>query len=401
MTSKIRTLDNLPKVHNKNPLVFLRLDLNVPMKNGHITDTTRIDAALPTIRWLMERDYKVVACSHLGRPKGKGYEKDFSLAPVAEKLAELLTVDVVFCQDYMEDGFSKITHDLKPNQFILLENLRFFKQEQEGDTNFAQRLSLGMDFYVNDAFGTSHRADASIVAVAKQFSPENRAAGLLVAKEMEFLESSLMNPQPPVVAIFGGSKVSDKIQVLQKFTSLANHFLIGGAMSYTFLKFLGHSVGASKIEEDKLATVEAIFKAAEARKVKIHLPLDHICGTQYSEAASQITCPSVSISDNLIGLDIGPKTQKHYDTMIKSAKLVIWNGPMGVFEWSSFAEGTKSVATSMSQCAATTIVGGGDTAAAVSQFQLANAMSHVSTGGGASLELLEGKDLPGISVLRL
>lgn len=319
---------------------------------------------------------------------------------MASKLAELLAIDVLLCQDYLEDGFSKITHDLKSDQMVLLENLRFFSQEQKGDPVFAQRLCQGMDFYVNDAFGTCHRPDASMVAVAKNFSPEHRAAGFLVEKEMKFLESALLNPQPPVVAIFGGAKVSDKIAVLQKFTSLANHYLIGGAMSYTFLKYMGHTVGNSKVEEDKFPIVESILKAAEARKVQVHLPLDHVCGAQFAEDTTKTIFSGKDIPPGWMGLDIGPKTQEYFSSIIQTGKLVIWNGPMGVFEWEAFGAGTRAVASALSQSPGTTIVGGGDSAAAITQLGLASTVSHVSTGGGASLELLEGKELPGITVLR-
>ena len=399
--SRLRTLDDLKLDSADASPVFVRLDLNVPLKKGQISDDTRIRAALPTLKWLLERKCRIVACSHLGRPKGEGFEADFSLAPVGERLAELLEQEVLLCPDYLEDGFQKILNDLAPGQIILLENLRFNKEEQAGDYNFAKKLAKGLNYYVNDAFGTSHRADASIVAVAEQFSPEKRAAGFLVKNEIEFLEGAFHNPQAPVTAIFGGSKVSDKIAILQKFTSIANNMLIGGAMAYTFLKFLGKDVGKSRVEEDKLHLVADIFKAAEARRVKIYLPEDHLCASEFLETATAIHCGSADIPANLMGLDIGPKTARQYATVIENSKVVIWNGPMGVFEWDAFATGSRAVAEALTRCPGVTIVGGGDSAAAIAKFGLASQVSHVSTGGGASMELLEGKDLPGIRLLRV
>lgn len=400
MASKLRTLDDLSFVPGSRPVVFLRLDLNVPMKKGVITDTTRITAALPTIRWLQERGARIVACSHLGRPKGEGFESEYSLTSVGESLAAELQTDVLLCPDFLEDGFGKIVGDLQPDQLILLENLRFHKEEQKGDRSFAEALAKHMEFYVNDAFGTCHRPDASILAVAERFPLEKRAAGYLIGKEIAFLEGAFQNPQPPVTAIFGGSKVSDKIQLILKFTSIANHMLIGGAMAYTFLKFLGKDVGKSRVEEDKLSLVGDIMRAAEARSVKIHLPIDHLCASEFSESVLPVACNTESIPAELMGLDIGHKTADHFASIIEKSKVVIWNGPMGVFEWPAFDEGTRKVAESLTRCKGTTIVGGGDSAAAITKFGLQNRVSHVSTGGGASMELLEGRDLPGIRVLR-
>jgi phosphoglycerate kinase len=382
------------------PVVFLRLDLNVPLKAGVVTDETRITAALPTINWLLEKGCRVVMCSHLGRPKGDGFEKEFSLSPVGEKIAAHLGKDVLLCGDYLMDGFDRIVQQLGANQLVLLENLRFHKQEQKGDKDFAKVLAKGMDFYVNDAFGTCHRADASMVAVAEEFPLERRCAGLLVQKEIDFLEGAFRNPQAPVTAIFGGAKVSDKIAILQKFTSIANNMIIGGAMAYTFLRYMGHNVGKSRVEEDKLSLVGEILRAAEARKVKIILPVDHVCATEFAEGTMPITCNTADIPDNLMGLDIGPRSSAIFADAIRSSKVVVWNGPMGVFEWDAFATGSRSVAEALAQCEGSTIVGGGDSAAAIVAFGLADKVSHVSTGGGASMELLEGKELPGIRVLR-
>lgn len=400
MANRIRTLEDLDFSSNSHPVVFLRLDLNVPIKNGKIKDETRIQGAIPTIKWLLEKNTKIILCSHLGRPKGIGFEEEFSLAPVGVRLAELLNVEVVLAHDYIEDGFNKIVYDLKPGQIILLENLRFHKEEQAGNESFAKKLASCAQYYVNDAFGTCHRADASIFAVAECFPIENRAAGFLITKEMKFLEDSFRNPKAPVTAIFGGSKVSDKIEILRKFTTIANNILIGGAMAYTFLKYKGISVGKSLVEDDKLALVGEIFKAAENRNVKIYLPEDHICGTEFSENVEAVPVNTTNIPPHLMGLDIGTQTAKTFSKIIENSNVVIWNGPMGVFEMNSFSNGTQSVAEAMSHCNGITIVGGGDSAAAIVKFNMQNKVSHVSTGGGASMELLEGKELPGIKVLR-
>jgi phosphoglycerate kinase len=400
MANPIRTLSDLDFSQSNNPVVFLRLDLNVPLKNGNVTDDTRIVAALPTIKWLLEKKAKIVMCSHLGRPKGTGFEEAFSLAAVGEKLAELLNVEIFLFQNYLEDGFSKMIADLRENQIILLENLRFHAEEQKGDASFAKRISQYADFYVNDAFGTCHRADASMVAVADCFPKNKRAAGFLVEKEMKFLEEAFKNPAAPVTAIFGGSKVSDKIELIKKFTHIANNIIIGGAMAYTFLKYKGVEVGKSRVENDKLHLVEEIFNAAEKRNVKIYLPEDHLCAAEFAETAMPVKVTSANIPLDMMGLDIGERTQDIYAKVIAQSKVVIWNGPMGVFEWNSFDKGTKKVAQAMADCEGTTIVGGGDSAAAVAKFNLQSKMVHVSTGGGASMELLEGKELPGIHMLR-
>jgi phosphoglycerate kinase len=405
MALQLRTLEdiNWAKLEadlGRAPAVFLRLDLNVPLKNGVIADDNRIRAALPTLNYLMEKGAKIVACSHLGRPKGEGFEKEFSLAAVGEKLAEHLGCDVLLCPDYAEDGFSKIVEGLGKGQIILLENLRFHKEEQKGDKDFAKTIAKSLDCYVNDAFGTCHRADASMVAVAEQFAPHLRAAGFLIQKEMQFLEDAFKSPAAPVTAVFGGSKVSDKIDILQKFTQIANNIVIGGAMAYTFLKYMGFDVGKSRVEQDKLHLVEEILKSAEARRVRILLPVDHVCADAFDAKALPFAVTTQSIPEHLMGLDIGPKTCEMFADVIRTSKVVMWNGPMGVFEWEAFSNGTRAVATALSECRGVSIVGGGDSAAAIAQFGLQNSVSHVSTGGGASLELLEGKELPGIKVLR-
>jgi len=401
MIKRIRTLEDLNFSSNSQPVVLLRLDLNVPIKKGKITDETRILAALPTIKWLLEKNAKIIACSHLGRPKGVGFEEEFSIAPVGARIAELLNLDVVLSHDYIEDGFGKIVYDLKPNQIILLENLRFHKEEQAGNESFAKKLARHADYYVNDAFGTCHRADASIFASAECFPIEKRSAGFLIAREVQFLEEAFRAPKAPVTAIFGGSKVSDKIEILRKFTSIANNMIIGGAMAYTFLKFKGKNIGKSRVEEDKMSLVEEIFKAAEKRNVKIYLPEDHLCGAEFAENVTPVVVNSSDIPDGLMGLDIGAHSANVFKNVIENSKVVVWNGPMGVFEFDAFSKGTKAVAEAMSHCDGTTIVGGGDSTAAIVKFNLQDKVTHVSTGGGASMELLEGKELPGIKVLRM
>ena len=410
MTAKLRNLEDLAaalassSVAGKAPVVFLRLDLNVPLKEARISDDTRIKAALPTINWLLERDARIVACSHLGRPSGKGFEAEYSLEPVGARLAALLGKEVLLVPDPLDVAAERIVAGMEPAQIVLLENLRFWKEEKDGDVAFAKRLARLAQFYVNDAFGTAHRPDASVLAVAQCFPTECRAAGLLVEKEIEFLEGAFLRPKPPVTAVFGGAKVSDKIDVLLKFTEIANNIIIGGAMSYTFLSQMGVKVGASRTEADKLDVVARIREAAEKRNVQIHLPIDHVAATSFAESATPVAVETRAIGDGLMGLDIGPRTQAAFAAVIKSSKVVVWNGPMGVFEWPAFATGTRAVAdalvTATSESGTVTIVGGGDSAAAIAQFGLESRVSHVSTGGGASLELLEGKRLPGIECLR-
>ena len=412
----IRRLQNLKfeTTPQNEKVAFVRLDFNVPLqldaskKRGNIenqwliTDDTRIKAALPTLEYLLKQKVKIIACSHLGRPKGKGFENEHSLAPVAERLALLLNKEILLVNDYLDTDFLKIVSDLNPEEeIILLENLRFNKEEKSGDVEFAEKLARPASFYINDAFGTCHRAHASMVAVAECFPAKKRAAGFLIQKELEFLETSFKNPKPPVTAIFGGAKVSDKIGLLKKFTGIANNIIIGGAMSYTFLKNLGFDVGKSRVEGGKDALINDFFKSAKERGVKIYLPEDHVCAEQFEETATAVDVSTQNIPANLMGLDIGKKTRKTYAKIIEQSSLVLWNGPMGVFEWEEFSRGTQAVAGAMARCSGTTVVGGGDSAAAIHKFGLQDNVSHVSTGGGATLEFLEGKSLPGLRVLRI
>jgi len=405
---------NFESAPQDKKVVFVRLDLNVPLQldsssNSRdnaasqwiITDDLRIDAALPTLEYLFKQNVKIIACSHLGRPKGIGFEADFSLAPVAERLALKLNKEILLVEDYLDTDFLKIVSDLNPEtEMILLENIRFNKEEKLGDPEFSRKLARPASFYINDAFGTSHRSDASMFAVPECFTLKKRAAGLLIEKELTFLEKSFKEAKPPVTAIFGGAKVSDKIGLLKKFTTIANNIIIGGAMSYSFLKNLGFDIGQSRFEEDTQELIDDFFRSAKERGVKVYLPEDHICAESFDKQASPVSVSSQNIPNNLMGLDIGKQTRKTYAEVIESSQLILWNGPMGVFEWEEFSHGTHAVAEALSRSKGTTIVGGGDSAAAIHKFGLQENMSHVSTGGGATLEFLEGKDLPGLRVLR-
>jgi phosphoglycerate kinase len=394
---ELRRLENLDL---KGKKVFLRLDLNVPVKKGQIQDETRIREALPTIRHILQQTNKLAICSHLGRPKNGGSPED-SLEIVGRRLAELLGKEVVFCADYNKEPVIQVINQIDPGQFVLMENLRWFPGEEANDYDFAKSLVEGFDYYVNDAFGTSHRAHASVAQAAELFPPERRAAGFLIQKEMEALGGIITRPEYPFTVVMGGAKVSDKIAVILSLLQKCNHLIIGGAMAYTFLKYRGVNVGASRVEADKMDLVESIWRNAESRKVRIHLPTDHICGAEFAETTPPIVTPDVTIPAGLMGLDIGPSTAASFAAIIKQSKTVLWNGPMGVFEWPAFASGTMAIAKAMAESGAKTVVGGGDSVSAANKSGLADKMSHISTGGGASLEFLEGKMLPGLKVLRV
>ncbi len=392
----MRKLESLSGLDGRK--VFLRLDLNVPIEKGRITDETRITAALPTIRYLLDRGCRIAVASHLGRPKGAP-EPKYSLEPVGARLAELLDREVVFVADYDSEPSSQVADRLDKNQFILLENLRFHAGEEANDPDFSRALIEGYDFYVNDAFGTMHRAHASTVGAAELFKPENRSAGLLVAREIEAMGSLLHSPAHPYTVVVGGAKVSDKIAVMLSLMQHCNTLLVGGAMAYTFLKYRGVKVGKSRIEADRLDLVEAIYRSAEARRVSIKLPVDHVCAETFAADSPPVAIANQEIPEHLMGLDIGPRTLEEYKTVILGSKTVLWNGPMGVFEWAPFAEGTMGLAQAMTRCIGKVVVGGGDSVAAVNQAGVADKIWHISTGGGASLEFLEGKVLPGVRVL--
>jgi len=374
--------------------VLMRVDFNVPMEEGRVTDDQRIRAALPTIEHAIERGGRVILMSHLGRPRGEGYERALSLAPVGERLGELLGKPVAFPSTDCADAATAAAVDaMGDGDVMLLENLRFHPEEKAGDAEFGARLASYAEVYVNDAFGTCHRTDASMVAVPRAMIDRPRVIGFLVEREIKYLSETLDGPQRPFVVVLGGAKVSDKIGVVERLLSRADDLLIGGAMAYTFCKALGHEVGASRVEADRLADAKRMIDQAARDEADLHVPFDHICSTAFSERAGDIEVFEETIPEKFMGLDIGPKTQAHFASVIRKAKTIVWNGPMGVFEWPPFKIGTKSVATAIAEATdggATSVVGGGDSAAAVEAFGLADRMTHISTGGGASLAMLEG-----------
>ena len=377
--------------------VLVRVDFNVPLdENGNITDETRIKAALPTIKYLLEHNAAVILCSHLGRPKGE-FNMKYSLAPVAKRLKEIFGEDkVVFASDVIGESAKKAVDGLKPGNIVLLENLRFHKEEEKNDPAFAKALASYADIYVNDAFGTAHRAHASTAGVA-EYLPA--VAGYLIGKELSVMGKALDNPERPFVAILGGRKVSDKIGVINNLLEKVDTLIIGGAMSYTFFKAMGLNIGNSLVEEDKLELAKQLLSKAKAKGIKMLLPVDCVLAREFNAEAEMLIVDYDKIPDGWEGMDIGPKTRELYAQAVKPAKTVIWNGPMGVFEFPRFAEGTKAVAKALSECSGTTIIGGGDSAAAVEQLGFADKISHISTGGGASLEFLVGLELRGVAAL--
>ena len=376
--------------------VLVRCDFNVPLdENKNITDETRINAALPTIKYLLEHKAAVILCSHLGRPKGE-FNMKYSLAPVAKRLSEKLGFEVKLAKDVIGEDAKKLAAAVKPGEAILLENVRFHAEEEKNDPAFAKELASMADIYVSDAFGTVHRAHASTAGVA-QYLPA--VAGFLIGKELNFLGKAVTDPERPFVAILGGAKVKDKIGVITNLIEKVDTLLIGGGMAYTFMKATGGEIGNSLCDEERLGLALELLDKAKAKGVKLLLPIDNVCGKEFKDDTEQMTCESGKIPEGWEGLDIGPKTVELFANEIKAAKTVVWNGPMGVFEMPSFAKGTLAIATAMAESDATTIIGGGDSAAAVTQMGLADKMSHISTGGGASLEFLEGKTLPGVAAL--
>ncbi|MDH4121076.1 MAG: phosphoglycerate kinase [Deltaproteobacteria bacterium] len=379
----------------KDKKVLVRVDFNVPLDGDRITDDTRIRAGLPTIQHLVKQGARVILASHLGRPKGKP-EPKYSLAPVAKRLGELLGKPVAFCSTVIDNSAKDAVGRMKGGDVLLLENVRFHAEEEKNDPAFAKSLASLADLYVSDAFGTVHRAHASTAGVA-QFFPK-AAAGFLIAKELEFLGMALNAPKSPYVAIVGGAKVGDKITILRSLLDRADTILVGGGMAYTFLKTMGHTIGTSLLDEPNLGTAEDLLKEAKKRGKQILLPTDHKVAAKFSADSKAELC-AIDIADGMMGLDIGPKTIARYTQEIGKANMIVWNGPMGVFEFPAFQEGTFAVAKAVAESKGVTIVGGGDSVAAANQAGYADRISHISTGGGASLEFLEGKNLPGIAVL--
>jgi 3-phosphoglycerate kinase len=376
--------------------VLVRVDFNVPLNDKRaITDETRITAALPTLNYLIEQGAKLIVCSHLGRPKGE-FKEEFSLAPVAARLSEIMDCKVTFASDVIGDSAKAAVEAVQEGEMVLLENVRFHKEETKGDPEFAKKLASYAEVFVNDAFGTSHRAHASTAVVA-DYIPA--VAGFLIGKELDFLGGALSEPERPFVAILGGAKVSDKIGVIDNLIAKVDTIIIGGGMAYTFLKAKGMEVGASMVDENSIELALGLLEKAEEKGVDILLPVDSIIGDKFAADAKVDIAASEHMPVGWLGLDIGPASNMLYADKIRTAKTIVWNGPMGVFEMEAFAEGTKVVAKAMSECDAVTIIGGGDSAAAVKQLGFADAMTHISTGGGASLEFLEGKELPGVAAL--
>ncbi|MFI3140890.1 MAG: phosphoglycerate kinase [Clostridia bacterium] len=375
--------------------VLVRCDFNVKIENGVITSDKRIVASLPTIKYLLENGAKVILCSHLGRPKGE-FKPEFSLKLVAARLGELLDLEVKMAEDVVGDSAKALAADLQVGEVLLLENVRFHAEETKNDAEFSKKLADLAEIYVNDAFGSAHRAHSSTTGVA-DYLPA--VGGFLIRKELDYIGGALANPQRPLVAILGGAKVSDKIGVINNLLNIVDTLIVGGGMAYTFFAANGHTVGTSLCEVDKIDMAREMMKTAEEKGVKFLIPVDNRVGSEYKEDTDCSIVHSDAIPDDKMGLDIGPETEKIFADAVKDAGTVIWNGPMGVSEWANFANGTIAVATAIADGNSISIVGGGDSAAAVAKLGFADKMSHISTGGGASLEFLEGKDLPGVCAL--
>ena len=375
--------------------VFCRVDFNVPMVEGKISDDTRIRAALPTINYMVEKGAKVILASHMGRPKGEVNE-ELRLTPVAKHLSELIHKPVQMLEESIGDSVEQAISKMENGDIVLLENVRFHKGEEKNDPQLAEQFAKLADLFVNDAFGAAHRAHASTEGIAKHIPA---VSGLLMEKELDILGKALSNPERPFTAIIGGAKVKDKIGVIDHLLDIVDNLLIGGGLSYTFARAQGYDIGNSLVEEDKIELAKSFIDKAKEKGVNLYLPVDVVIANEFSKDAETKVVTIDSIPSDWMGLDIGPKTKEQYADVISDSKLVIWNGPMGVFEMKSFAEGTKGVAEAMATTNAFTVIGGGDSAAAVEKFEVADKMDHISTGGGASLEFMEGKDLPGVVAL--
>ena len=389
-------IKSIKDIDIKNKRVMIRVDFNVPMKDGKITDDNRIRAALPTIEYAMNQEAKVILVSHLGRPDGKRDMK-YTLEPVGERLAELLDKDVIFAHDCVGEGVWAIIENMRPGSVALLENVRFYAEEEANDKSFSQQLAKLCDVYISDAFGVVHRAHASTVGITEFV--KDKGAGFLLEKEIENLSAVLYHPKKPFVAILGGVKVSDKIAIVDNFSRTADTMIIGGAMAYTFLKAKGFNVGASIVENDKIELAKKIISRFETKGSKLLLPIDNVVASEIKDGVKWEITKDQNIPAGKMGLDIGPKTIDLFKDALKDAAMVVWNGPMGVFETKPFDNGTVQIAHMLAESNAYTVVGGGDSASAVKKAGVMDKITHVSTGGGASMEFLEGTKLPGIAAL--
>lgn len=389
---------SIEDINVKGKKCLVRCDFNVPLKEGKITDENRLVGAMPTIKYLVENGAKVILCSHLGKPKGEA-KPELSLEPVAKRLSEMLGKEVVFAADdnVVGENAKNAIEKMDDGDVVLLQNTRYRKEETKNEESFSKELASLAEIFVNDAFGTAHRAHCSTVGGGEFL--EERVCGYLIQKELDFLGAAVENPVRPFLAILGGAKVSDKLGVINNLLEKVDTLIIGGGMAYTFIKALGHEIGTSLLEEDKIDYAKEMIDKAKSKGVKLLLPVDVVYADRFAEDAQPHITEGRDIPSDCMGLDIGPKTRELFTEAVKSSKTIVWNGPMGVFEFENFANGTKAIAQAMADAEATTIIGGGDSAAAVNQMGFGNKMSHISTGGGASLEFLEGKELPGIAAL--
>lgn len=394
-------MKTISDINFDNKRALIRVDFNVPLnKDREVTDNTRIKAAIPTIKLILEKGGSVVLMSHLGRPKN-GAEEKFSLKHVVKSLESLIGTDVTFIDDCISDKAFEITKNLSSGKVVLLENLRFYSEEKDGNLEFAKKLSQHGDIYINDAFGTAHREHASTAIIA-EFFPENKYFGLLLEKEIKNIDALLKSPQAPTTAIIGGAKVSSKISIIEKLIDTVDQIIIGGGMAYTFVKAQGGQVGDSLVEDDYLQTALEVLSLAKEKDVQIHLPIDTIVADRFANDAIAKSCEISKIEEGWMGLDIGAETIDRFNTVIQSSRTILWNGPMGVFEMENFKNGTVAVANALvnaTDAGAFTLIGGGDSVSAINQLNLAERVSYVSTGGGAMLEYLEGIELPGIKAI--